>query len=72
MQEEIEERIIAQIPNAQVKVALDGNKALIEVTSDHFVGMGRVQRQQSIYGCIQDYIADGRLHAVTIKVDIPA
>jgi acid stress-induced BolA-like protein IbaG/YrbA len=71
MQEEIEERIIAQIPNAQVKVALDGNKALIEVTSDHFDGMGRVQRQQSIYGCIQDYIADGRLHAVTIKVDTP-
>ena len=72
MQDELVERISAQIPNAKVAVTLDGNRATIEVVSAHFEGMGRVQKQQAVYACIQDYIADGRLHAVTIKAEVPA
>jgi acid stress-induced BolA-like protein IbaG/YrbA len=33
--------------------------------------MNRVQKQQAVYACIEDYIADGRLHAVTIKAAEP-
>ncbi len=58
-------------PDAQVKVELDGNRALIDIVSNAFAGMNRVKKQQSVYACIQDYIADGRLHAVTIKADTP-
>jgi acid stress-induced BolA-like protein IbaG/YrbA len=72
MQDEIIERISARIPNAEIDVALDGNKVVIEVTSNHFAGMGRVAKQQAVYSCIEDYIADGRLHAVTIKAEVPA
>jgi acid stress-induced BolA-like protein IbaG/YrbA len=71
MQEEISKRIAAGIPNARVTVQVDGNRALIEVTSDHFEGMSRVQKQQAVYACIQQYIADGSLHAVTIKAETP-
>ena len=31
----------------------------------------RVQKQQAVYACIEDSIADGRLHAVTIKAEAP-
>lgn len=72
MQEEIRQKISAQIADATVRVSIDGNRALIEVVSDHFAGMSRVQKQQAVYACIEDYIADGRLHAVTIKADVPA
>ena len=72
MQDEITEKIHAAIPGAEVAVSVDGDRALIEVVSDHFAGMNRVQKQQAVYACIQNYIADGRLHAVTIKADVPA
>lgn len=72
MQEEISEKVRAAIEDAEVTVMVDGNRALIEVISPQFAGMNRVQKQQAVYACIQDYIADGRLHAVTIKAEVPA
>lgn len=72
MQEEIGTKIKAVMTDAVVSVALDGNRAVIEVTSQHFEGLSRVKQQQAVYACIQDYIADGRLHAVTIKASVPA
>ncbi len=71
MQAELVERISSRFPDAQVDVQLDGNRALITVVSNQFEGLTRVKKQQAVYGCIEDYIADGRLHAVTIKADAP-
>lgn len=58
-------------PDAQISAELDGNRAVIEIVSSAFEGMNRVKKQQAVYACIQDYIADGRLHAVTIKAETP-
>ena len=71
MQDEIRARIQEALDAQSVNVTLEGNRALIEVVSTQFAGMNRVQKQQAVYACIQDYIADGRLHAVTIKADEP-
>jgi len=69
---EISEKITGQFADAVVTVNLDGNRAVIEVVSEAFADMNRVQKQQAVYACIQEYIADGRLHAVTIKTELPA
>ena len=71
MEEEISAKLRDALDAVSVQVTVDGNRALIEVTSNQFEGMNRVQKQQAVYACIQDYIADGRLHAVTIKADVP-
>jgi acid stress-induced BolA-like protein IbaG/YrbA len=71
MQDELSEKIRAELDAESVNVVLDGNRALIEVVSKQFEGMNRVKKQQAVYACIQEYIADGRLHAVTIKADTP-
>ena len=71
MQDEISAKIRAALDAESVDVTIDGNRALIEVTSARFEGMNRVQKQQAVYACIEDYIADGRLHAVTIKATEP-
>ena len=67
MQKIIIQRVSEAFPGASVTVAVEGNRALIEVVSDAFIGLKRVKRQQAVYACIQDFIADGSLHAVTIK-----
>ena len=71
MQDEVRTRVEAAIPEAQVAVELDGNRAVIAVTSSYFDGMSRVKKQQAVYACIEDLIASGVLHAVTIKADTP-
>ncbi|MCR9278431.1 MAG: BolA/IbaG family iron-sulfur metabolism protein [Pseudomonadaceae bacterium] len=37
-----------------------------------FEGLNRVKRQQAVYACLNDYIADGSLHAVTITAQSPS
>ncbi len=71
MQEEIIRRVQTTITDAQVKVEVDGNRALIEVESAVFADLTRVKRQQTVYACIEDLISSGALHAVTIKTDVP-
>ena len=72
MKTEIENRLTAAFADPDVQVSIDGNRALIEIVSADFAGMTRVKKQQAVYACIQDYIADGRLHAVTIRAEASA
>ena len=72
MNEDIAAAIRDRIEGADVEVALDGNRALITVVSPVFETLSRVQKQQRVYGCIEEYIKDGRLHAVTIRALTPA
>lgn len=71
MHDEITTAILASLPDARVGVELDGNRVLITVVSEAFAPMNRVQKQQAVYGCIEEYLQDGRLHAVTIRALTP-
>ena len=71
MQEEIHQLIAAEFDSAEINVQVDGNRALIEITSERFADMSRLKRQQAVYACIDELIADGRLHAVTIRANAP-
>lgn len=66
LQAEIEHSIQEAMPGSEVDVILEGNRAGIVVTSDAFGPLSRVRRHQAVYACIQGFIADGRLHAVSI------
>jgi len=72
MKEQITAAVLAGIPGAEVEVVVDGNRAMITVVSEAFAGRTRVQKQQAVYACIQPFIADGSLHAVTIRALTPA
>lgn len=71
MKDVIIERIAESIPGAKIEVDIDGNRASISVVSAHFSSMSRVQKHQAVYGCIENFIADGSLHAVSIKALLP-
>ena len=69
LQSAVEAAVRSQVADAEVSVVVEGNRALIEVTSDVFADMNRVNRQRTVYACIEDMISDGRLHAVTIRAN---
>lgn len=72
MNEAIEAAIRSRLTDADVDVRLDGNRALITVVSAAFENLSRVKKQQLVYACIEDYIREGTLHAVTIRALTPA
>lgn len=72
MNEEIAEAIRSRMPDAEVEVAVEGNGARITVVSDAFEGLSRVKKQQAVYACIDRFITDGTLHAVSIRALTPA
>jgi len=72
MKEQITAAVAAGIPGSSVDAVVDGNRATITVVSDAFADMTRVRKQQAVYACIQHLIADGSLHAVTIRALTPA
>ncbi len=67
----MEEKIIGllrdQYADADIEVQVEGNKALIQIAHPVFAELSRVKQQQAVYACINDLIASGELHAVTIK-----
>jgi acid stress-induced BolA-like protein IbaG/YrbA len=71
MNEAISQAVSDGIEDAEVNVVLEGNRALITVVSPAFEGLTRVQKQQKVYACIDGFIKDGRLHAVTIRAETP-
>lgn len=71
MNEDITAAIQASMPDARVDAQVEGNRALITVVSAAFADMTRVQKQQAVYACIDAFIKDGRLHAVTIRALTP-
>lgn len=51
----------------EVSVTSDGSHFQIIAVSDQFDGMSRVKKQQAIYAPLADKIADGSMHALSIK-----
>lgn len=60
------------IENAEVHVQLDGNKCQAIVVSPAFEGVRAVKKQQMVYGCLNDLISSGELHAVSMQTLTPA
>lgn len=50
----------------------DGYKYEVEAVGEVFEGLNAVKRQQFVYKVLNPYIADGRIHAVTIRAFTPA
>lgn len=65
--EEIKQRLTALDDVLHVDVQGDGYKYQITVVTDVFVNKTKVARQQWVYAQLKDFIASGRLHAVSMN-----
>jgi acid stress-induced BolA-like protein IbaG/YrbA len=55
-----------------VSVELEGDRALVQIVAERFEGVSRVKRQQMVYQYLNDAIATGAIHAVTIQARAPS
>lgn len=71
MEQQIKQLLLAEFADAQLELALDGNRANIDICHEKFADLSRVKRQQAVYACINELITSGELHAVTIVTRVP-
>lgn len=64
---EVKRFLEAQLSGAQVEVEGEGCNFQLNVISDEIVALSPVKRQQQIYAHLNPWIADGSIHAVTMK-----
>lgn len=72
MIEQIKACIEAELNFSELDVQGEGGKYEIYIVSELFEGMNRVKKQQAVYAPIKGLLADGSVHAVTIKALTPA
>ncbi len=65
--QQIENLIQAGIPDADVTVSGGEGKFEATVVSNAFEGLMPVKRHQLVYATVREQIADGSLHALTIR-----
>ena len=64
---EVKKFLEAKLPGAQVEVEGEGCNFQLNIISDELAALGPVKRQQQIYTHLNPWIADGSIHAVTMK-----
>ncbi|NVJ66009.1 MAG: BolA family transcriptional regulator [Gammaproteobacteria bacterium] len=67
MIETIEQLIKAEIDCQHLKVEGDGSHFSVVLVSEAFAGLRSVKRQQMVYATVNEHIASGAIHALTIK-----
>ena len=69
---EVAELVRKDLPDCEVEVRNDGNHYLVIAVGDRFEGLSPVKKQQMIYSALNAQLAEGTIHALTIKAYTPA
>jgi acid stress-induced BolA-like protein IbaG/YrbA len=64
---EVKSFLEAKMANVQVEVEGEGCSFQLNLISDELQAMSPVKRQQQVYAHLNPWIADGSIHAVTMK-----
>ena len=64
---EVKNLLESKLPGTQVEVEGEGCNFQLNLISDELAGLSPVKRQQQIYAHLNEWIASGAIHAVTMK-----
>ncbi|AUG98424.1 BolA family iron metabolism protein IbaG [Pectobacteriaceae bacterium CE70] len=68
---EIKDVLMNALALQDVHVSGDGSHFQVIAVGELFSGMSRVKQQQTVYAPLMEYIADNRIHALSIKAYTP-
>lgn len=69
--EALRDRLQQAFVGDQVEVTGDGYHFQVTIVSSRFTGLRAVQKQQRVYAAVQDWIASGELHALSMRTFTP-
>lgn len=69
--QDINELLAAALPGCQINVEGGGGKFQLAAVGTVFSGLGQVKRQQLIYQHLNEHIASGAIHAISMKLQTP-
>ena len=64
----VKELLEQKLDNTQVEVEGEGCNFQLNIISDDLSALSPVKRQQQVYAVLNPWIADGSIHAVTMKL----
>lgn len=64
---EVKSLLEAKMPNTRIVVEGEGCNFQLNLISDELAALSPVKRQQQVYAHLNAWIADGSIHAVTMK-----
>jgi acid stress-induced BolA-like protein IbaG/YrbA len=67
----VEQLIRTGMPDAEVMVTWDGSHFEAIVVSDAFAGKSLLQKQRMVMATVNEQVASGELHALSIKTFTP-
>lgn len=69
--QEVAKLVKQSLPDCEIEARNEGNHYLVIAIGDRFEGMSPVKKQQLIYSTVSAQLADGTIHALTIKAFTP-
>ena len=69
--EQVRQLISTRIDGAEVTVAGGDGKFEVTVVSEKFRGLDTISRHQLVYAAVNREIADGAIHALSIRAHVP-
>lgn len=68
----IKELLTTELPQCEIAVEGGEGKYLVTAHGEVFEGLNAVKRQQTIYKILNEHIASGAIHAVTMRLSSPS
>ena len=68
---EVKQLVEEKLEGCEVQTSGEGCDFQVTVVGDLFEGLTPVKKQQLVYSCLTDQIANGSIHAVNIRTYTP-
>lgn len=68
----IQQSLVDGLEGCEIKLASEGNHLTVTAIGSIFEGKRALQRQRLVYAILNDYIAEGTVHAVNMNVFTPS
>lgn len=66
--DQIRQLLGAALPNCEIMVEGGDGKYLVIAIGEVFEGLNAIKRQQTVYQILNEHIASGAIHAVTMRL----
>ena len=69
--DDVKNLIVHQVPDAEIHVQGEGCNFSVDVISESFSGISKLNRQKKVLSAIKDQLATGEIHAMSVKAFTP-